>query len=98
MGFFFPHSGTCRYQLNDSAAYYFDSIERLSQASYVPTPQDVLRARVRTTGIIETSFRFKGLIYRVFDVGGQRSERRKWIQCFDDVTAVIFVVALSGFV
>jgi hypothetical protein len=57
----------------------------------------VLRARVRTTGIIETTFRYKDLIYRMFDVGGQRSERRKWIHCFNDVTAVIFVAALSGY-
>lgn len=85
------------YQLNDSAEYYFYSIDRIAQASYVPTAQDVLRSRVRTTGIIETTFRYKDLIYRVFDVGGQRSERRKWIQCFDDVTAVIFVSALSGY-
>jgi hypothetical protein len=85
------------YQLNDSAAYYFDSIDRISLPSYVPSQLDVLRSRVRTTGIIETSFRFKDLIYRMFDVGGQRSERRKWIQCFDDVTAVIFVSALSGY-
>lgn len=85
------------YQLNDSAAYYFESIDRISQPNYEPTEQDVLRARVRTTGIIETSFRYKNLIYRMFDVGGQRSERRKWIQCFDDVTAVIFVAALSGY-
>ena len=34
---------------------------------------------------------------RVVDVGGQRSERRKWIQCFDDVRAVLFVCALSGY-
>ena len=52
---------------------------------------------MRTTGIIETTFRYRDLIYRMFDVGGQRSERRKWIQCFDDVTAVIFVMALSGY-
>ena len=33
----------------------------------------------------------------MFDVGGQRDERRKWIQCFNDVTAIIFVTACSGF-
>ena len=34
---------------------------------------------------------------RLVDVGGQRSERKKWIQCFDDVKAVLFVAALSGY-
>ena len=36
-------------------------------------------------------------ICRLFDVGGQRSERRKWIQCFDDIRALLFVAALSGY-
>lgn len=34
--------------------------------------------------------------FRMFDVGGQRSERKKWIHCFEGVTAIIFCVALSG--
>eukprot|EP00041_Stephanoeca_diplocostata_P013122 m.227126 g.227126 ORF g.227126 m.227126 type:complete len:355 (-) comp19222_c0_seq1:135-1199(-) len=85
------------YQLNDSAAYYFERIDYIADASYTPNKQDVLRARVKTTGIIETSFRYKNMIFRMFDVGGQRSERKKWIQCFDGVTAVIFVSALCGY-
>ena len=31
------------------------------------------------------------------DVGGQRSERRKWIHCFENVTSIMFLVALSEF-
>jgi hypothetical protein len=37
------------------------------------------------------------LLYRLFDVGGQRSERKKWIHCFEDVTAIIFCVAMSEY-
>ena len=33
----------------------------------------------------------------MFDVGGQRSERKKWIHCFEGVTAIIFCVAMSGY-
>nr|XP_054762481.1 guanine nucleotide-binding protein G(o) subunit alpha-like [Lytechinus pictus] len=85
------------YELNDSALYYFENIERLTSEKYKPDTQDVLRARVRTTGILETHFKIRGVIFRLYDVGGQRSERRKWIQCFDDVKALLFVAALSGY-
>ena len=85
------------YQLNDSAPYYFSCMDRILEPGYIPTADDVLRSRVQTTGIIETSFKVNRLTYRVVDVGGQRSERRKWIQCFDDVRAVLFVCALSGY-
>lgn len=35
--------------------------------------------------------------FRMFDVGGQRSERKKWIHCFEGVTAIIFIVAMSEY-
>ena len=85
------------YQLNDSAAYYFDSIDRIGSAQYVPSDQDVLRSRVKTTGITETTFQIGELRYRMFDVGGQRSERKKWIHCFENVTAIVFLVAISEY-
>ncbi|KAL0085819.1 guanine nucleotide binding protein, alpha subunit [Phycomyces blakesleeanus] len=85
------------FQLNDSAKYYFDSIDRIGDPHYVPTDQDVLRSRVKTTGITETTFVIENLTYRMFDVGGQRSERKKWIHCFENVTALIFLVAISEY-
>uniref|UniRef100_A0AAY5KYL1 Adenylate cyclase-inhibiting G alpha protein n=1 Tax=Esox lucius TaxID=8010 RepID=A0AAY5KYL1_ESOLU len=85
------------YQLNDSASYYLNDLDRISQQNYVPTQQDVLRTRVKTTGIVETHFTFKDLYFKMFDVGGQRSERKKWIHCFEGVTAIIFCVALSDY-
>jgi len=85
------------YQLNDCADYYFDAVERIGAPGYVPTPADVLRSRAKTTGIIETTFEVDGIKFRMCDVGGQRSERKKWMHCFQDVTACIFCVALSEY-
>ena len=76
---------------------YFDSIGRIAQPDYLPNDQDVLRSRVKTTGITETTFIIGDLTYRMFDVGGQRSERKKWIHCFENVTAVMFITALSEY-
>ena len=49
---------------NDSAAYYLNALDRICSPHYVPTQQDVLRTRVKTTGIIETQFTFKGLKFK----------------------------------
>lgn len=64
---------------------------------YIPTDQDILRARLRTTGISETIFDLGQLTYKMFDVGGQRSERKKWIHVFDNVQVVLFLAAISGY-
>lgn len=53
------------YQLNDFLSpSYLSDLERLIQPGYVPTEQDVLRSRVKTTGIIETMFGLKDLNFR----------------------------------
>jgi len=85
------------YQLNDTADYFFDNIDRFIAPDYVPSISDVLRIRVRSTGIEEAEFVFDKMIFKVIDVGGQRSERRKWIHCFSSVTSVLFCASLIGY-
>ncbi|KAG0173798.1 hypothetical protein DFQ28_008122 [Apophysomyces sp. BC1034] len=85
------------FALHDNASYFFERLDRLWEPTYTPTDQDIIRCRAKTTGIVETVFHLGPLTYRMFDVGGQRSERKKWIHCFENVTAILFVVSISGY-
>lgn len=85
------------FQLNDSTQYFIQDIERVLSKDYVPTEQDILRLRIQTTGIIETTFDVEGKTFVIVDVGGQRSERKKWIHCFEGVMGVLFCVGISEF-
>jgi hypothetical protein len=80
-----------------SLFYFFSDLERLFDEEYVPVEQDIVRCRARTIGITETTFQLKDREMLMVDVGGQKSERRKWIHCFQDVTAILFLVSLSGY-
>ncbi|CAG8490427.1 5122_t:CDS:2 [Diversispora eburnea] len=85
------------FYLMDSAPYFFAAVKRIGAPGYIPDEADVLRARTKTTGISETRFNMGQLSIHMFDVGGQRSERKKWIHCFEAVTSIIFCVALSEY-
>jgi len=96
------------YWLLDSFPYYMKNIERFCEDDFLPTEEDSLMARIRTTGIVNSELEQRladkkdphepDLIkFDVVDVGGQRNERKKWIHCFDDVRAILFVVNLAGY-
>jgi len=91
------YSRRSEFQLFDAANYFFSKIRDIGREGYVPIYEDILRIRVRTTGIFETEFKIDGTKFKMFDVGGQRNERKKWIHCFEGVTAVLFVVAISEY-
>jgi len=86
-----------KFQLLDSAEYFFEKVDSYAKKDFRPSKQDILRVRVRTTGILDTTFKLEDLRFKIFDVGGQRNERKKWIHCFENVTAVIFVAAISEY-
>lgn len=86
------------FQLSDSAEYFFKNLNRYGDMKdFAVLEEDILRVRKRTTGVIETDFTINDMKFRMVDVGGQRNERRKWIHCFQGVTAIIYVASLSEY-
>jgi GTPase SAR1 family protein len=85
------------FQIYGCAEYFLDKLDLVSSQGYLPTQQDILQTRVRTTGIVESQFAVDNNKFSLYDVGGQRNERKKWIHCFENVTAVIFVAAISEY-
>jgi len=83
--------------VSDSTSYYLENVERIGEESYVPNDEDILRARLITTAVVETHFEMVGHRFCIVDVGGQKGLRRKWLPLFSNVTAVIFFVAMSEY-
>ena len=85
------------FSLLDSCHYYLSDVTRLASRDYTPTDQDIIRCRHPTFSILEYPFDLDDVTYNIVDVGGQRPERRKWLFCFEGVTSVIFLAALSEY-
>jgi len=76
----------------------------VTSLKYMPSDDDVLKARLKTVGVSEYKFemeftagRDSGTEWRIVDVGGSRSQRPTWAPFFDDVDAIIFLAPISGF-
>eukprot|EP01083_Nonionella_stella_P273723 928829_1 len=81
-----------------SVAYFIDGrLDALADPEFEPTFEDHVRCRVKTTGVNFLDFQFDNMPIQMIDVGGQRSERRKWIDQFDSAAAILFVASLTGY-
>lgn len=85
------------FQIIESVQYYFNKIHLIKRPDYLPDKDDIIHSRVRTSGIVTERYVIDNTIFEMYDVGGQRNERKKWIHCFEGVTAVIFVAAISEY-
>ncbi|XP_037133803.1 guanine nucleotide-binding protein subunit alpha-13-like [Syngnathus acus] len=85
------------FQLGESVKYFLDNLDKLGEPNYLPSQQDILLARKPTKGVHEYDFELKNVPFKMVDVGGQRSERRRWFECFDSVTSILFLVSSSEY-
>ncbi|KIK55033.1 hypothetical protein GYMLUDRAFT_62818 [Collybiopsis luxurians FD-317 M1] len=91
-------------RLEESPGFFLNDLERVTSLKYIPTDDDVLKARLKTVGVSEYRFRMEvstgketGTLWDIIDVGGSRSQRQTWVPFFDDVDAIIFLAPISGF-
>ncbi|KAJ7746452.1 guanine nucleotide-binding protein alpha-4 subunit [Mycena maculata] len=90
-------------RLEEGPGFFLNDLERVTGLGYLPTDDDVLRARLKTVGVAEYTFEMEvstgretGTEWRIVDVGGSRSQAT-WVPFFDDVDAIIFLAPISGF-
>jgi len=86
-----------KFQLYDQAQYFLDQPDRFAAPEFLPTEEDIIKCRGKTLGVVEMRFQLEGNEFAITDVGGQRNERKKWKNCFENVAAVIFVSSLSEY-
>ncbi|KAK0184567.1 guanine nucleotide binding protein, alpha subunit [Armillaria mellea] len=91
-----------RLRLEESSGFYLDEIPRITAKKYIPTDADVLKARLKTMGVVEHTFLIqsgsnRGVEWRIYDVGGARNQRQAWAPYFEDVNAIIFLAPISAF-
>lgn len=76
---------------------FHQSIDRLAAPGWLPNDQDILHARAKSTGFSELFFDIGPMTWIMLELGGSRTERRKWIHCFAEVDCLTFVAPLSGY-
>lgn len=93
-----------RFQLMETVEYQVSRMHEYYKPDWIPNFTDLVHLRKRTAGVSKVSFDVRGdgqntqaEKYEVYDVGGQRNERKKWMFVFDSVAAIIFVTSLSGY-
>jgi len=77
--------------------FYFDNTKRFFDPNFAPTNEDIILCRKKTLGVNITKIKSEPIHWSIVDVGGQKSEQRKWITQFDNVTVVIYVVNLTDY-
>lgn len=89
-------------RMEEVAGFFLDQVQRLTTRGYVPSDDDILKARLKTLGVTEHRFKLKRTAdfsgdWRIYDVGGHRSQRDAWAPYFDDMNAIIFLAPISCF-
>lgn len=70
---------------------------RMTGKGWLPSKEDLLQLRARTSGFVETKVQVKDWVWQLVDVGGQRVERKKWPAITANRNAILFWASLNDY-
>jgi len=92
------YNNHCKTILDKTVKDDFESIDRIRQPNYTPTDQDILNCCIKNCdNVSEILFHYDNWKYRIINVNGLKTDHRKWISCFENVSAVVIVTDISGY-
>jgi len=77
--------------------YFMGKLDAIKESDYLPNDEDILKVRSRSTGAVKLEFTIEGSKFELYDVGGQKIERKKWLANFSHVRAILYVAAISEY-
>ena len=80
-----------------STKLFFNELSRVLDETFIPTNQDILHLRCPTATVSDIKFVIEEKTFHFYDVSGLKPHRKQWIHYFSDVTAILFVVAISSY-
>ncbi|KAI0945150.1 hypothetical protein AcV7_001765 [Taiwanofungus camphoratus] len=92
--------------IQDAPGFFLDDIARIATRTYLPSDDDVVRARLRTLGVQEYRLKFENdpgvdrqiaKEWLIYDVGGSRTSRAAWLPYFEDAHAILFLAPIACF-
>lgn len=84
-------------EFKEGMEYALGHLESILDPAWIPSNTDILYARGRTSGSMETKFTADGFQWTLVDVGGQVQERRKWAAQQQGVNGILFFTATDEF-
>ncbi|KAJ3387309.1 Guanine nucleotide-binding protein G(t) subunit alpha-2 [Lobulomyces angularis] len=86
------------FNIQDNSNYFLDRVNEICSPNFLPDNEYILRSRLQTLKITETTFNILDAEYVVYDVGGQKSQRVFWAPYLSgDLQSIIFVSSVAAF-
>ncbi|EFP05535.1 hypothetical protein GCK72_018396 [Caenorhabditis remanei] len=86
-----------QFNLNDSASYFLNNLDKINTTDYKPSDRDLIMAYVPTCGVQNVIFTASNQSFQLFDIGGQKIDRRKWALQYEGIDAIFFCLAISEY-